>query len=175
VEVDVITIHVLHEGKTQCDVVGGLLPSEWPKGHKWTTIDDFRGPPDQIMINNNMQRCQQCMGAVLVERVKETNSRAVRGTKDNLLQELMAAAPHLDFALREPHEGVYIPPCTLWERIRQVFTGPRRLKRMAEVEIAVISSRDITNQERANIALAIENTCPAGVLVTVVDFYGDIL
>jgi len=96
----------------------------------------------------------------------------MRATKDNMLQELKAAVPYLDFALREPSEEVYIPPRTIWERIKQVFIGPRMTNRMAEVEVAVISNRGVTNEERENISLAIEDTRPAGVRVFVLDFYG---
>jgi hypothetical protein len=59
-----ITIHVLHGGLVPCDVVGGLLPNDWPEWHKWTRLEDFMGPPSKLRINNRMQRCQQCVEAV---------------------------------------------------------------------------------------------------------------
>lgn len=47
--------------------------------------------------------------------------------------------PNYEFAIREPTgDEVYVPPLTIWERVKQVFTGPQKVKRLGVVQVLAI-------------------------------------
>jgi hypothetical protein len=92
-------------------------------------------------------------------------------TREIFLTELDKAVPRLSFGIREPRESIYAPPLTLWNRIKQVFTGPKFIERAGEVEIAIIGS-GITCDERARCEVAIGCVRPIGVLVSYIEYTG---
>jgi len=96
-------------------------------------------------------------------------------THNQILDACYAALPsglssdEVRFGIREPRDVRYIPPTSLWERIVQVFTGPKFRTRVGEVEIAIVGS-DLLTSERDRIVDAVESVRPVGVAVSFVEY-----
>ena len=89
-------------------------------------------------------------------------------TLTDFLRVLSEAEPRLSFGVRVPQEVVCLPPLTIWQRIKQVFTGPRLVERHGEVEIAVMGYP--TDEERDRFTHDVNAVRPAGVLVTYIEY-----
>lgn len=91
-----------------------------------------------------------------------------RATTSGLLMALHEEFPEFQFALREPYEEVYAPPATIWERIVQLFTGPKMIKRHGIVHVSVHGqaspSQDIRMRQIVN------NLRPAHVRVEIYNY-----
>jgi hypothetical protein len=92
-------------------------------------------------------------------------------TRDHVFAKLYNTVPEVMFGLREPDEDRYIPPTTLWERIKQVWQGPKKVKRTGELEIAIIGSV-VSESTVETLKRSMGNSIPVGVLVTYVRYAG---
>lgn len=60
-------------------------------------------------------------------------------TFNGILVELQRRFPEARIALREDRDPVrYVPPTTIWQRVKQVFTGPQTAPGYPYAEVAVI-------------------------------------
>ena len=94
-------------------------------------------------------------------------------TKQKLLRVLNAhSSDRVSFAVREPCDARYVAPANLWERIKQVFTGPVTRVRAGEVEVAVILDRgyEQTMAEIDAYAEPAKHVMPAGVKISYVTY-----
>lgn len=86
-------------------------------------------------------------------------------------QPVSGAVRGVTFGVRATLEPVYRPPASLWERIRQVFIGPKLTSRVGEIEIAVVGT-NLTVEYWDALRDAIEQIRPCGILVTWVEYHG---
>ena len=85
-----------------------------------------------------------------------------RSTIGGLFAALRNAAPSLVFGICEPKEEiVYVPPKTLWQRIKQAVTGPVTRNRVGEVDIAILGV--VTPEKRRAYKDAAESVRACGV------------
>lgn len=97
-------------------------------------------------------------------------------TRDGLLNALQQRFPELEFGVREPQGAIYVPPSTLWERVEQVFRGPKMRSRFGTVEVAVLSTDSINTIEPmpgllyAEIMELVNEIRPAGIEVKLLWF-----
>lgn len=55
------TVHVLHHGYPLCDFTRDV-PSDWPLGHKWVSIEQSKRSDINVPLNTNA--CQACWNKV---------------------------------------------------------------------------------------------------------------
>lgn len=103
--------------------------------------------------------------------------KILTGTKYSLLAAMYEARHDTmtHFGIREPRECRYYPPENIWERIKQVFTGPKTRTEAGIIEVTIIRSigaRDISIEERDDIANAAKETVALGIQVRFVECEG---
>jgi hypothetical protein len=91
-------------------------------------------------------------------------------TLSDLIAVFNQAVPHLRFGVRVPGTTRFVPPTTLWARLKQVFTGPRFESRIGEVEVAVVG--DVTERDWAVLHDTVHHHVPIGVQITFISYEG---
>jgi hypothetical protein len=83
-------------------------------------------------------------------------------------------ASRLRIAVRDVHQDMeYVAPRTIWERIKQVFTGPINKPRYGRVDVAVLTNGHvITDQERAELRAVVKEYVPLTVRVNFIEYEG---